>query len=318
MSGDSFELTRFVALEQLEQCIKRRSVMARYHVNPETGNPNICRAKVESSCLYRDEPHYDSKEEARAGYEAKASKLLGGSLQGSKKTSDSKVLKIQLKENGYLTKEFENMVEINGVGCPKCGEGITGRQASEMLWAEYVSCKKCDTGFDLAEAKVQVKKGSPSYKFLRKEEVLKATWYHATSKENWIEEGYQEIEDFFDNGDSKGEGDFEVHVGTEAAAYDRALSEYAGHDSRAEPFYLYEVRLDPSSSIANDIADDENSEVLEGSSDDVVRYVNRYEDMASISLAVKSSKIQILGKRLVQPGEAHRRLSPYNVDAFDD
>lgn len=44
--------------------------MARYHINPETGRPNICRAKTPDACKYAKDgesvPHYDSKEEARA------------------------------------------------------------------------------------------------------------------------------------------------------------------------------------------------------------------------------------------------------------
>ena len=43
----------------------------RYHVNPETGNPNVCRAKLK--CPYGgDSLHYDSKEAARASFELSA------------------------------------------------------------------------------------------------------------------------------------------------------------------------------------------------------------------------------------------------------
>ena len=43
--------------------------MARYHINPKTGNPGICRAK--SSCPFGDltADHFDSPEAARAAYE---------------------------------------------------------------------------------------------------------------------------------------------------------------------------------------------------------------------------------------------------------
>lgn len=45
--------------------------MKRYHINPETGRPNVCRAKEESSCKFykEDNEHYDSKEEAQVAYE---------------------------------------------------------------------------------------------------------------------------------------------------------------------------------------------------------------------------------------------------------
>lgn len=47
--------------------------MTKYHISPETGRPNICRAEIKDCPLTDDKgnpsPHYDSKEEARAGYE---------------------------------------------------------------------------------------------------------------------------------------------------------------------------------------------------------------------------------------------------------
>lgn len=51
--------------------------MPRYHINPKTGRPNICRAQTPERCEYAKDgeapPHYDSKEEARAGYEEQMS-----------------------------------------------------------------------------------------------------------------------------------------------------------------------------------------------------------------------------------------------------
>jgi hypothetical protein len=48
--------------------------MARYHINPKTGNPGVCHAK--NKCPFGDiqSDHYDSKEGARKGYEQKMSK----------------------------------------------------------------------------------------------------------------------------------------------------------------------------------------------------------------------------------------------------
>ena len=46
--------------------------MARYHINPETGRPNICSAKTPERCIYAKDgeipEHYDTKEEAREAY----------------------------------------------------------------------------------------------------------------------------------------------------------------------------------------------------------------------------------------------------------
>jgi hypothetical protein len=45
--------------------------MAKYHINPKTGNPGVCHAK--KSCPFGDlqSDHYNSKEDARNAYENK-------------------------------------------------------------------------------------------------------------------------------------------------------------------------------------------------------------------------------------------------------
>jgi hypothetical protein len=49
-------------------------LMASYHVNPETGNPGVCRAKI--SCRFGDsDKHFDSKEAAREAYETEQESL---------------------------------------------------------------------------------------------------------------------------------------------------------------------------------------------------------------------------------------------------
>ena len=60
--------------------------MARYHINPETGRPNQCTAKVQ--CRFgSDTQHFDSKEAARSGYEKQ---MEGQTVSGGlKKTSEA-------------------------------------------------------------------------------------------------------------------------------------------------------------------------------------------------------------------------------------
>lgn len=51
--------------------------MARYHVNPKTGNPGLCAAKQSCPFGSLDSDHYDSSIEAREAYEkSQASSLL--------------------------------------------------------------------------------------------------------------------------------------------------------------------------------------------------------------------------------------------------
>lgn len=59
--------------------------MAQYHINPETGRPNQCTAKVK--CRFgADTQHFDSKEAARAGYEKQ---MQGQTVSGALKKSTS-------------------------------------------------------------------------------------------------------------------------------------------------------------------------------------------------------------------------------------
>lgn len=103
-------------------------------------------------------------------------------------------------------------------------------------------------------------------------------------------------------------------MGTEAAAFDRALTEYASHDRWGRKhFYIYEVGLDPAAKIVPAVARDENSQVLKDENYDVARYINLWEDMASISLAVRPEKLIIKSRRTVTRETAHRRISLYNV-----
>lgn len=61
--------------------------MAKYHINPETGRPNQCTAKVQ--CRFGSEvQHFDSKESARAGYEKQMEgQTVSDSLKKNSKTT---------------------------------------------------------------------------------------------------------------------------------------------------------------------------------------------------------------------------------------
>lgn len=56
--------------------------MTKYHINQETGRPNICRATVKD-CPVGGE-HFNSKEEARAGFEAQQSGSFGVPMKKEK------------------------------------------------------------------------------------------------------------------------------------------------------------------------------------------------------------------------------------------
>lgn len=267
----------------------------RYHLNPKTGNPNICRANPDN-CPYGPVPHYGSKEEARAGYEAsQQDELFAGPAR----------LDVRLNKHGFLEKDLEDFAAPKGVYCPHCGIATSAQEAAILIGNEFVSCHGCESRYDLVEARIDLTPENPSSKFLQDEEVLNATWYHATSHEYWLEEI---------DGDPN---DLEVHVGTEAAAFDRAITEYASHGRWGHSFYLYELKLAPDSRLKGGVDGDENGKLLEDEDTDVVRYLNRWEDMASISLAVRPGKVIVGDRREVSLDEAHRRLTPYNITPQD-
>lgn len=92
----------------------------KYHVNPETGRPNICRAKTPESCLYYDSktsteaPHFDTKEAARTHAEKELDKEHGKTgISMSKKISMSKgAVSLIEKETTIIEKMRNNNQEF--------------------------------------------------------------------------------------------------------------------------------------------------------------------------------------------------------------
>jgi hypothetical protein len=96
--------------------------MAKYHINPQTGNPGACRAK--EKCPFGDtDHHYDSKEAARQAFEAS-------------NQSFPKVIKAKFYRSGELTKRpapFDDLKVTQEVFDKFKPKGIVGR--SDGLFA---------------------------------------------------------------------------------------------------------------------------------------------------------------------------------------
>lgn len=102
----------------------------KYHVNPKTGRPNLCRAKTPESCDYYDgntnteAPHFDSKEQARAYVEQELSKELGNTTTLTKNNNDKnkkigEVKTIVETENTIKLKQLINEVNDETYGHDK-------------------------------------------------------------------------------------------------------------------------------------------------------------------------------------------------------
>lgn len=85
--------------------------MARYHINPETGRPNICRAKTPESCIYAQDgevpEHYDSKEEAREAYAKSMAEHLTATHSVLSNISQRVVQRESLEKDHYSRERME-------------------------------------------------------------------------------------------------------------------------------------------------------------------------------------------------------------------
>lgn len=226
-----------------------------------------------------------------------------------KQTSDFTTMGLQselygnLKKNGYLDYDSSELIKAYGIHCPHCRVETTAEQLSILTRCVDIICY-CRESYSIFNALIEIKEDNPSYSFHNvKESVFSTTWFHATSIDF---EDWDKTVKLHAN---------EVHLGTEQAAFDRGLAQYAFHASFAEDFLLYEVSLNSCAKVAEDVADDtNNSFVSELESIDVIRYVNRWEDPASVSLSVNPLVFKVVNKRVVTVEEAQARLSVYNYD----
>lgn len=256
-----------------------------FHINPSTGDVGSCRAKSGNCPFGGSEEHYSTAAAARGAFEASVT------------DTPRKLSKSKLGDDGYLKSEYVSAIPPYGVSCSVCGERAPMDQVRALIANEYARCG-CGERYLLDEARIKVVPGTESHRFTDPKEVTKAVWYHATKQEDWLE----------------GADDFDVHVGVEAAAFDRALSILAPHSASAKPFYIYEVTVDEDATVDSEISAETENYGINGSGDgEVIRYVNRYEAPGTISLFLKSSKLKVKSKRLVQPQEAHEYLSVYNI-----
>lgn len=272
--------------------------MARYHISPKTGNPSLCRAESGKCPFGKDDVHFSSREEARTAFE----QLRASVPNGFKKTR--RFNPKHIAPDTFLTDEGEQKIKIYGIHCPDCDAVPSAYNAAMLTTSDYAYCE-CGNQYLIEDADIRFEPDNPSYKFLDKKEVVNAVWYHATSRENWPR---IEVSRF-------SPAPHEFHMGTFDAAMDRGQTDYADHSSNSKGFWLYEVKLNDDVQIADEIAEDKNTNVINPRDHvtDVKRYVNRWEDMSSISLAVKPEKFQVLKRRWVTPEEAYRRYSVYNV-----
>lgn len=211
------------------------------------------------------------------------------------------MLETRLDERGNLRPEFAQQAAVRDFFCPGCRKPVDFYDGWLIVTNRKIACD-CGISFDIFTALVVISPENPAFQYLREAPVREGTWFHATHDPKWERVLARKTS-------------LTIHAGTEAAAFDRALGIYLSRYPQAveETFELYELRLKPEARIADRIIHDANSEkvILRGS--DVTRYINRWEDPASISIAARSHSLEVVSHRTVKSSEARERISIYNV-----
>lgn len=286
--------------------------MPKFHINSK-GDVKPCNATVKACRFGGDEQHFKDASEARAFVEITiANEGNSNILKGTKAFFRATALETNAK--GFLTPESAKQITTKGVNCSVCDTPVPNDAMIKILTQYAAECRSCGSGFDLSpdcdspsnnvfSVKIVIDEDNYSHKFYNKAAVYEETWSHTTFDNDWGEAL---------------KSDFEAHVGTEHAAFDRALTTLDSNRSSGGNlyggFFMYKVKINKNASISDEVADDENSQTMLDESTDVARYVNRWEDSASISLTVKPEMIDIVDKQWIPVEEAFKYPTIYNID----
>ena len=325
----------------------------RYHFNPFSGEPGECKAQKACPYGSLSTGHYGSPAEARAAFEAEqgssfsvpdpSAEALGAFLKERVESSPAEELlepalppllareiarleELEAQEEeahalwlksiteaeervgaksgrAYLSEEVAAGINVDGITCASCGRNLNSFEAATILnEMNDVSCP-CGELVDLYSVAVKVGESKDTYPAYIDENVYAMTWYHSTLVEDWE--------------DKLSAGEFSAHVGSLQASFDRQIAENYSGSTAGRGFWLYELQVAPEASLSPEVEKDENQSYVpsrgKGEEWNIVRYVNKWEDMASLSLAVRSDKLQVKGKRFVEAEEALESPSLYNV-----
>lgn len=191
---------------------------------------------------------------------------------------------------------------MSGIKCGECHAPFTAEEYNKALGGanfdelQCTNCKEITYSVDSFDVVVSPE----SIPMVEDENVRTATWFHATTVENWHEVVSGEGDPDMNWEDHTGKGDttIMVHIGSKAAAEDRARVDF--YD---EEWFLHEITLNDGVEIAPVIMPDEETKVPERayqcegrdySAAGVTRYLNAYESPGSISLLVNPHAITVV------------------------
>lgn len=153
-----------------------------------------------------------------------------------------------------------------------------------------------------------------SVQFLDVGTTRETVWFHSTKVENWSEE-VSKLRPTFVCGSNEMPSVPYVHVGT----FDAAMTRF--EDTKGESGWLYEIRIKDDAFIAEEVYEDRNdweqfvrAGFFEGflgdkKKCDVLRYVNRWESVGSISLIMDPRFMEVVKVSPLNKKEAKRTTS---------
>lgn len=266
-----------------------------WHCNPETGNVGRCYAE-KGKCPFPEALHNRLPEASAQAFEVLMDKDFLESLSKGKRKLESyslqneKIFPIFSKADERSDPAHFTLAEVEvamagaKVSCQECGKALGGDNPgiaaiTMETYGQGVECANCSETVWNTEAVIEPNVNSPTYGAVEADNVKRMTWYHFSENPHWDQSILEDEELSY------------VHLGGEVAAADRAYS--IGGSSA---YYLYVVSVAEDAQVEDEIEQDDESDYKPSGEKDVYRYLNRYEDIGSISVAVKPSKIKIHGK----------------------
>lgn len=252
--------------------------MTKFHINPETGNPGICNAKVR--CRFGGaEEHYDSKEAARAAFESTR----------------------EVNENWLSGITRQNREDISHASCKACGLPVTKLDLAKALHGKK---NVCTCGGSLALSRLKIPVRPESEHLLTLDAAKETTFFHSTDRRGW-------------GASLTGRPTRLVHIGEHETAVDRAVTRYRGRRASDDHVWaFYEVRLKPDAVIGKRLTDtgrDIARKLDPRTAADYNPYVNRYEAPGTVSAVVPSTSLEIVSVRPVRAKEIYDAPSIYNL-----
>jgi DNA-directed RNA polymerase subunit RPC12/RpoP len=185
----------------------------------------------------------------------------------------------------------------SGWFCKTCGYSLSWEDA-EQVGRENYKCKFCNQ--KIVFKSLGLKVIEEDVKFFDINNVYNTSWYHASQKDNWLENILS-----YNNPSV-------VHLGSKNTALSRKKDyDNSNHllDNSVEgsDWFLYEVKILPSASISKRVWEDVDKdfprnvdELLESKYlFDIIRYVNFWERPGSISLLANPNFIKVVNKKIL-------------------